>query len=330
MARLNDKIENVLNETRILVLGIQILIGFGFRGFFEPRFEQMPGYARELQLGALALMLAGLGVLMVPAAYHRIVLHGRNTAEFHRLATATVSAGLLPFAIAMAGSLYLGARFVVGDGEAALFAGALLLLTLLAWYGLELWGRSRRRGGLQLAALLDPLREVDMSEEERTDLGTRVKEVLVECRVVLPGAQALLGFQLIIIWMTAFEHIPQAWKLLHLASLTAIAVCTILLILPAAYHRIVEQGENSEMLHHITAVALLWAMGFLALGVCGDFYVVARMTGLDATMSLWSSLALLAFFLGAWFGYALWKRQKVHDLAITRSHLAGHPAAKRG
>ena len=82
-----------------------------------------------------------------------------------------------------------------------------------------------------------------------------MKQVLIECRVVLPGAQALLGFQLIIMWMTAFYKIPQVWKLLHLASLTSVAICTILLIMPAAYHRIVEQGEDSEMLHHITARA---------------------------------------------------------------------------
>ena len=31
--------------------------------------------------------------------------------------------------------------------------------------------------------------------ESPTPLGTRIKQVLMEARVVLPGAQALLGFQ---------------------------------------------------------------------------------------------------------------------------------------
>ena len=60
MAKLTDKIENVLNETRILVLGIQILIGFDFRTFFEPGYEKMEPDARQIQLAALALMLVGL------------------------------------------------------------------------------------------------------------------------------------------------------------------------------------------------------------------------------------------------------------------------------
>jgi hypothetical protein len=321
MANLKDKIENVLNETRILVLGIQILIGFGFRTFFEPGFAKMSTPTQQLQLAALGLMLAGFGVLMVPPPYHRIVLHGRNTGEFHRLATMTVSAGLLPFALSVGLSFFLGTRWIAGPTVSAMVAGSVLAVTLFLWYGLELVARRKKLGGVHLLAMLDPLREVDMREEHETDLTTRVKQVLIECRVVLPGAQALLGFQLIIMWMTAFYQIPQAWKILHLASLTAVALCTILLIMPAAYHRIVEQGEDSEMLHHITARALLWAMVLLALGICGDFYVVTRMTGLGAALSTALAVALLLFFYGAWFGYTFWKKHRLHGSRLSKSHL---------
>ncbi len=321
MAQLKDKIENVLNETRILVLGIQILIGFGFRGFFEPGFARMAHHAQQVQLAALTLMLVGLGVLLVPVSYHRVVLHGRNTAELHRLSTATVTTGLLPFAIAMGLSFFLGAHWVLGTTGSTILSATVLILTLLCWYGLELAARRRKLGKLSLRAMLDPIREVDMKQEQETDLTTRVKQVLIECRVVLPGAQALLGFQLIIMWMTAFYQIPQLWKLLHLASLTAVAISTVLLITPAAYHRIVERGDDSEMLHHLTARLLLWAMVFLALGICGDLYVVSRITGLNDLLSLGLALGMLAFFYGAWFGYAWWKKSRVPNQRITESHL---------
>ena len=166
-----------------------------------------------------------------------------------------------------------------------------------------------------------------MKEEHQTDLTTRVKQVLIECRVVLPGAQALLGFQFIIMWMTAFYKIPQIWKMLHLASLVAVAVSTILLITPAAYHRIVEQGEDSEMLHHITAQLLLGAMVFLALGMCGDFYVVCRMTGIGMAASTTLALILLAFFYGAWFGFTFWNKWRLDDRQLTTSHLKDRSAA---
>jgi hypothetical protein len=327
VAQLKDKIENVLNETRILVLGIQILIGFGFRTFFEPGFAKMSPYAQQLQLAALGLMLLGFGVLMVPVTYHRIVLHGRNTAELHRLSTLTVSAGLLPFALSMGLSFFLGARWVLGTVGSAILSGGVLAVTLACWYGLEILARRRKFGSLHLYAIVDPLREIDMHDEQKTDLTTRVKQVLIECRVVLPGAQALLGFQLIIMWMTAFYQIPQIWKLLHLASLVAVAFSTILLITPAAYHRIVEQGEDSEMLHHITARLLLGAMVFLALGMCGDFYVVCRMTSLSMVASTTLSLLLLGFFYGAWFGFTLWKKHAAGDPSLTASHLKDPSAA---
>src|ERR1700751_5417781 len=81
VAQLKDKIENVLNETRILVLGIQILIGFDFPSFFEPGYSKMAHYTQQIQLTALGLMLICLAVLLIPVASHRIVLHGRNTAH---------------------------------------------------------------------------------------------------------------------------------------------------------------------------------------------------------------------------------------------------------
>jgi len=327
LANLTDKIENVLNETRILVLGIQILIGFGFRGFFEPGFSRMQPYAQQVQLAALGLMLLGLALLMIPAPYHRIVLHGRNTAELHRVGTATVSAGLLPFAVSMGLSFFLGAHWVLSITASLVFAAVLLAMALLAWYGMEFLARKRRYGRVRLCELIDPLRDIDMKQEQETDLTTRVKQVLIECRVVLPGAQALLGFQLIIMWMTAFYKIPHVWQLIHLTSLTCIGISTVLLIMPAAYHRIVEQGEDSEMLHHITARALLWAMGFLALGICGDFYLACRMTELSTAISASLASALLAFFYGAWFGYTVWKKHRVADTSLTKSHLKARKTA---
>jgi hypothetical protein len=326
MARLKDKIENALNETRILVLGLQILIGFAFRSFFEPGFSEMSRPSQFVQLATLAMMLVCLGLMIVPIPYHRLVLEGRDTNELHRLATATVSAALLPFAMSMAISFFLAVRWVTDARTATLSASALLGLTLFFWYGLELGARKRKHGKLHLHATLDPLRGVVMGDEEHTDLTTRVKQVLIECRVVLPGAQALLGFQLIIMWMEDFRKIPQGWKLLHLASLTAIAVCTILLVTPAAYHRIVEQGEDSEDLVRFTSRTLLWAMVFLALGVCGDCYVVCRVTGISPALSGLGSSALLVLFLGSWFGYAAWKARQARARRPPAT-LTGHPAA---
>jgi uncharacterized protein YneF (UPF0154 family) len=81
------------------------------------------------------------------------------------------------------------------------------------------------------------------------------------------------------------------------------------------------------MLHHVTARLLLGAMVFLALGMCGDFYVVCRITGIGMGGSTTLALLLLAFFYGAWFGYTLWKKHAAHNPDLTTSHLKDSSAA---
>src|SRR5215467_6598211 len=53
MTRLKDKIENGLNEGRILLLGGQVLIGAGFRTIFTDGFEKLPKYAQTVQMASL-------------------------------------------------------------------------------------------------------------------------------------------------------------------------------------------------------------------------------------------------------------------------------------
>jgi hypothetical protein len=45
--------------------------------------------------------------------------------------------------------------------------------------------------------------------------------MLTEARVVLPGVQALLGFQLISVISQSFEKLPTSSKLVHAVSLEA-------------------------------------------------------------------------------------------------------------
>ncbi len=63
-----------------------------------------------------------------------------------------------------------------------------------------------------------------MAGAKGTDVQTKVEHVLTEARVVLPGVQALLGFQLAAVLTDAFEKLPRSSQLLHLASLGALAL----------------------------------------------------------------------------------------------------------
>jgi hypothetical protein len=78
-----------------------------------------------------------------------------------------------------------------------------------------------------------------------TPLSAKVEQMLTEARVIIPGAQALLGFQLTVTLTRAFEQIPFESKLAHAAALCCIALSVILLMAPAALHRISFAGEDS-------------------------------------------------------------------------------------
>jgi uncharacterized protein DUF6328 len=79
--------------------------------------------------------------------------------------------------------------------------------------------------------------------------------MLTEARVIIPGAQALLGFQLTVTLTRAFEQLPFESKLAHAAALCCIALSIILLMAPAALHRISFGGEDSADFLRIGSVS---------------------------------------------------------------------------
>jgi hypothetical protein len=63
MPKLSDRIDNALNENRILLLGGEVLLGFSYRPYVETSFD-------ELSLQAQVVHTIGLGVMTLGfAAY---------------------------------------------------------------------------------------------------------------------------------------------------------------------------------------------------------------------------------------------------------------------
>jgi hypothetical protein len=131
-------------------------------------------------------------------------------------------------------------------------------------------------------------------------LEDRIDFVLTEARVVLPGVQALLGFQLVVVLTEPFAMLPTNSALVHLVALAAIAVSAVLLIAPATHHRIVFGGEDSEEFLPIASSYLLAATVFLALGMSADCYVIVAKV-LDSPV--WggaTAIATAIICLGLW------------------------------
>jgi hypothetical protein len=297
---LKEKIKLGLDESRVLVLGGQVFLGFQFRAFFQNGFEQLPTGVKELLLIGLTAIAVALALLIAITSYHRIVEQGSDSEGFVAFLSAMMCGAILPLIAGLAINLYVVAFKVLGQAGAVIFAtiGGAFALGLL--YGIELIQRIRRK-----QRIAEKQRMSQATENGPTDLKTRIDHVLTEARLVLPGAQALLGFQFLIFLTEEFERLPESLKLVHLGSLVCVTFSTILLMTPASYHRIVELGEDTAHMHNVASVLVLSATVPLGLGVAGDFFVAIYKVRGDAGAALVWSAVLLAVTYVLWFGLPL-------------------------
>jgi hypothetical protein len=282
----------------MLLLCGQVLLGFTFRIFFEPVFERSGYRVQIILVAAITIMTIGLSALLWPAAFHRIAEHGWETERIHTFTTRIVDWALFAFCLGMSMSFY-PVAVALRMPQPALIAIAVGVFAFAAWYGILLlrYGdsqRDKKRPALQTE-----------EREQGPDLSERIKKVLIECRMGLPGAQAFLGFQLAIVFTESFSRLPRSSQWIHFVSLICMTTAIILLIAPAAYHRLVEAGEDTEHFHSVASNLLVASLVFLGPGMAGDLYVIFyKVTGAMTPSAVVAS-ALLLFAYGAWFGSSL-------------------------
>ena len=107
-----------------------------------------------------------------------------------------------------------------------------------------------------------------------------------EARMVLPGVQAVLGFQLVAVFNQRFTEFSSAEQIVHLAAFLMVALAMGLMMAPAAYHRQAERGKVTRRFVNLASRFLAIAMVPLIVGICLDTYLIARLILDDRTMSV--------------------------------------------
>jgi hypothetical protein len=139
-------------------------------------------------------------------------------------------------------------------------------------------------------------------ERQELELFQAAELLLEECRMVLPGIQSLFGFQLIAVFSDGFhQRLADYEQDLHLLAITLIGVAIALIMTPAAVHRQLDACVVTRRFIALSARLLLWSMLPLALGLCLDFYLVARVIS-GSVEVLWLAVLLLVVFFALW-GY---------------------------
>jgi hypothetical protein len=136
---------------------------------------------------------------------------------------------------------------------------------------------------------------------EQLSLESTASHLLEECRMVLPGIQALFGFQLIAVFNQGFDDkLSSAEQVVHLAATMLSAFAMASAMAPAALHRMAETREVSDKFVARASRLLLLGMLQLALGVVLDAYLVARIVLEQRAWALACALALAGVIAWLW------------------------------
>jgi len=179
----SERLQNILDEGRILILGAQIILGLLYRSVFEPGFGRLPSRSQHLIIGALTMVLVTFVLLMGPVAYHRIVDHGANRSDFESFVLAIMKPTLPLFALSMGLTLYIATERIAGSAPAAICSVAGAPLAWAFWYGVG--------SGRQKSRKSKPMKDSEGSET----LSDRIKHVLTEARF-FPARKRCLDFSL--------------------------------------------------------------------------------------------------------------------------------------
>lgn len=131
-----------------------------------------------------------------------------------------------------------------------------------------------------------------------------------EARMLLPGVQALFGFQTIAVFNDRFAELPHAAKNTHLLALGLVVLAMALVIAPAAFHRIAEPGCVSRRVIRLSSQLITGALAPLSCGIALDMYVVIYLASGSEPASLAGSLAALVFLLVVWYAFPMAARSR--------------------
>ena len=137
--------------------------------------------------------------------------------------------------------------------------------------------------------------------KQELPLPKAMDNLIEECRMLLPGIQALFGFQLIAVFNSTFaEKLSSLEQQLHLLAIGLVGVAIALILTPAAYHRQMEHVSITRRFIDVSTRLMLWSMASLALSICLDLYLVSRLILQDTQGSLLIALGLLTLFIFLW------------------------------
>lgn len=95
-----------MDETRLLILGAQVLFGFQFEVAFQELYRELPDYAKGVHGFGVAALLLPIALLIAPSLYHQIACGGEARKSAVNVATLLAGLSLLPLTLGLGASVF--------------------------------------------------------------------------------------------------------------------------------------------------------------------------------------------------------------------------------
>jgi Family of unknown function (DUF6328) len=117
---------------------------------------------------------------------------------------------------------------------------------------------------------------------------------------------------------TGFDPLPDAAKIVHATALWLVGLNVIIMMTPAALHRLSFGGEDSPRFLHLGSAFVIAGPAFLAAGIAGEVCVVFLKALNSPAVAVTASIAALLVLGGFWYVWPLTLRQIKHGRSSAR------------
>jgi hypothetical protein len=124
----------LLQELRVVGLGVQVLFGFLLSLPFTTRFTRLSQGQRDLYLATLVLAAVATALLLGPVAFHRLVFRRGQKERLVRAANVMAVAGLAAVGLAVSAAVLLVTSYVTSALAAGLITVFVTCMFGLLWF----------------------------------------------------------------------------------------------------------------------------------------------------------------------------------------------------
>jgi hypothetical protein len=132
--RRDGDMSDLLQELRVLLQGVQVLVGFLIVLPFSEGFERVTPGSRRVYLVLFLCAILSLLLFSAPAAQHRILTPLRDRVQFKKGSTRLVVVGMVPLSAAMVLATHFVLDAVGGRSVANIASGGVAVIVAILWW----------------------------------------------------------------------------------------------------------------------------------------------------------------------------------------------------